>query len=134
MTEPDKTTHAIVIPWSISNLQTWCGTPVKKLENVSPEHFVASSPDDVTCPKCRNAMRQALKNLQEWVPQLPSDKSPGDEKEEHSYFCLYCKKTVSESEADQETFPAQHKHCGGELAAILDVTDDSKGKKNNNDS
>lgn len=118
-------------------MQTWCGQRTQDLETVVPEHFIACAPETVTCEKCCSAMRRALENLQEWVPKLPNgtpteiDQGQG---EGHSYFCLYCKKTVSELEADKGTFPARHKHCGGELAAILAATDDSEERKNNNDS
>lgn len=77
-------------------------------------------------------MRQALKNLQEWVPHLPSDKSPEEpqSKETRAFLCLRCMKVISDTEADKSTFPASHRHCGGELAVRLDIANFSeKGDK-----
>jgi hypothetical protein len=63
-----KPVHALVIPWPASKLQTWCGHSIRE-EPVSG-HDMATSPGAVTCPHCARAMRDALKNLADWVPGL----------------------------------------------------------------
>lgn len=64
------TTHALLLPQRISGLRTWCG-----LEKGDPRwevDHVATVPEVLDCPECLACMRQALKNLNEWVPRLPN--------------------------------------------------------------
>lgn len=60
-------THAMIIPMPVSNLMTWCG---QRCADAGPEDFVASAPEAVTCERCMRAMRDAQKNLAEWIPKL----------------------------------------------------------------
>jgi len=62
--------HAVVMPWPASNLYTWCGHSIDS--EAIKDQFIASSPDAVTCPRCAEAMKDALKNLTVWVPKLTS--------------------------------------------------------------
>jgi hypothetical protein len=74
----EKRTHAMVIPWPISQgLHTWCGYRFDAPE-VSEEN-VASAPEAVTCDGCKRAMRTALDQLSQWVPRLGTvpDGMPG---------------------------------------------------------
>jgi len=69
------TTHALVVPWPVTQgLVTWCGH--SHTDKDLAGDFVASSPDAVTCQRCKVAMRHALKNLEEWVPRLEEDRCP----------------------------------------------------------
>lgn len=61
-------THALVIPQSINTLSTWCG--IGRGDPRADTSNLAFAPEAVTCPHCQYNMRQALKNLMEWVPRL----------------------------------------------------------------
>jgi len=66
---PKKKTHALVIPWPVSQgLHTWCGYRWDAPE-VSGDD-VAGDPSAVTCEGCKRAMRDALNNLMRWVPNM----------------------------------------------------------------
>lgn len=72
----EKRTHAMVIPWPISQgLHTWCGYKFDAPE-VSKEN-VASMPEAVTCEECKRAMRDALALLAKWVPKLSGSTPDG---------------------------------------------------------
>jgi len=72
--------HALVTPWPIGRegtpLFTWCG----KRCDTSATGRIAFKPSAIDCPRCRLAMRQALENLQEWVPGLdePAETTNGE--------------------------------------------------------
>lgn len=60
--------HAIITPFPVSNLMTWCGYSLNS-SRIKKE-LVAATPKAVTCVYCIQAMKQAKKNLDEWVPEL----------------------------------------------------------------
>jgi len=62
------TTHALIIPQPINALRTWCG--IGYSDPRADDSYFAFSPDAVTCEPCKRNMRDGLKNLLEWVPQL----------------------------------------------------------------
>jgi hypothetical protein len=62
--------HAIVVPWPISTgLRTWCGYRVD--DSRVAGDYIATTPEGVSCRRCAQAMRDALVNLEKWVPGLP---------------------------------------------------------------
>lgn len=72
------TSHAIIIPWPLSQgIRTWCGFDCQ--DDALKGDLVAMAPDKVDCEACIHSMRQALKNLDEWVPDLhvPVDNETG---------------------------------------------------------
>lgn len=65
-----KPSHVIITPWPLErDLHTWCGRTVDDLKG----HFIATSPDHVTCMQCARSMRMAMDSLLRWVPSLPMD-------------------------------------------------------------
>ena len=69
MSEPVKRVHALVVPWPVSQgLRTWCGYSC--VHPAVADEDVSSIPEGITCYECRRAMREALRNLNEWVPRL----------------------------------------------------------------
>lgn len=68
------TAHALILPWPLSQgLRLWCGYDCS--DEAVAGHLIATSPDTVTCPRCRKTMREALASLTEWVPGLREESS-----------------------------------------------------------
>jgi hypothetical protein len=67
-------THAIIMPFPVANLVTWCGHRCDSL--AVKDDFIASSPQEVTCQRCMEVMREAHANLERWIPRL-STSVPG---------------------------------------------------------
>jgi hypothetical protein len=83
--EKAVTTHAIIIPWPLSQgIRTWCGYDAQDERRIKDD-MVASEPMQVDCERCRDAMRMAFANLSEWVPLMrsPHELDPDDESDVH---------------------------------------------------
>lgn len=64
-------THALFSPWPIgakAGLITWCGDSPEN--NLLRTHYVATVPEDVTCPACIAGMKKTYGSLSSWVPRL----------------------------------------------------------------
>jgi len=64
-------THALVSPWPIGSkagLITWCGDSPEN--NLLRTHYVATVPEDVTCPACIAGMKKTYSSLSSLVPRL----------------------------------------------------------------
>jgi excisionase family DNA binding protein len=66
--------HAIIMPFPVANLVTWCGHRCDS--RAVKNDFLADSPGAVTCQKCIHAMKESLENLKTWVPKLAAEKPP----------------------------------------------------------
>ena len=62
-------THALIMPFPVSNLVTWCGHRADS--RAVKDDFIADSPEAVTCERCIKVMREAHGNLEKWLPKLP---------------------------------------------------------------
>jgi hypothetical protein len=67
-------THALIMPFPVSNLVTWCGHRVDS--RVVKNDFIADSPEAVTCQRCMEVMREAHDNLSKWLPKLSIQQPP----------------------------------------------------------
>ena len=61
-------THALIMPFPVSNLVTWCGHRADS--RAVKDDFIADSPEAVTCQRCMEVMREAHGNLSKWIPRL----------------------------------------------------------------
>lgn len=66
--EAGRIAHVMITPWSLRNgLVMWCGL---RADDCGEEHFVATSPEAITCERCKANMRDALETLSTWVERL----------------------------------------------------------------
>lgn len=64
----ERIAHVMITPWSLSNgLVMWCGL---RADDCGEEHFVATSPEAVTCERCKANMRYVSETLSTWVERL----------------------------------------------------------------
>jgi len=68
MSEDKEIVHAMVLPFPVDNLSTWCGRRLG--EDRVKGDLVAYAPESVTCIYCIQSMKDALGMLKEWVPRL----------------------------------------------------------------
>ena len=66
--EMSGVTHALIMPFPVSNLVTWCGHRADS--RAVKNDFIADSPEAVTCQRCMEVMREAHGNLSKWIPEL----------------------------------------------------------------
>jgi len=63
--------HGTVVPWPLSEgLRTWCGLGFS--DGRLGKDSIAAIPEVINCPVCIRHMRDAKRNLDEWVPRLVS--------------------------------------------------------------
>jgi len=74
-------THALFSPWPIgakAGLITWCGDSPQN--NFLSTHYIASVPEDVTCPACIAGMKKTERSLSQWINRLPTPEDIEGEK------------------------------------------------------
>lgn len=69
--EMSGVTHALIMPFPVSNLVTWCG--YRADSRAVKDDFIADSPEAVTCKRCMEVMREAHGNLSKWIPRLSAE-------------------------------------------------------------
>lgn len=72
--EMSGVTHALIMPFPVSNLVTWCGHRADS--RAVKDDFIADSPEAVTCQRCMEVMKEAHGNLSKWLPKLSISQPP----------------------------------------------------------
>lgn len=63
----EPVSHAVILPFPVSNLVTWCGL---KLEDCGGRDLIAVEPSQIDCPRCKESMKAIHSVLSTWVSGL----------------------------------------------------------------